>query len=281
MSLDGLRVVVTGSTRGLGRAFAADLARRGARVVVNGVDPERCAATAADLGAVARAGSVADEAVARGLVQTCVEHHGGIDAVVNNAGIVRDAMFKRMTAGALDEVIAVHLRGTFLVTQAAVQAMGEGLSVVNVTSGTALYGLVGQSNYGAAKGGINALTRALTVELGRRGVRVNSLYPRARTDMTVGVAEHPGIAAHLGDAEAVAPLVSYLVSPASAHVAGQVLAFDGRELTVWTHPAPAASERRDGPWSLEDVQAMLADEAKLEPLHPDAIGIASWEAFRR
>jgi 3-oxoacyl-[acyl-carrier protein] reductase len=281
--LQGLRVVVTGSTRGLGRAFAEDLARRGARVVVNGVDPERCAATAAELTAaghdvVGVSGSVADPTVAGALVAAL----DGVDAVVNNAGITRDTMFKRMPVEAFDEVVAVHLRGTFLVTQAAVSAMGDhGLSVVNVTSGTSLYGLVGQANYGAAKGGIDALTRTLTVELGGRGVRVNAVYPRAHTDMTAAVAAHPAIAEHLGDPTAVAPLVSWLLSPASAHVRGQIIAFDGRELTVWTHPAPAASRRREEGWSLADVEAMLGDPACLEPLNADAIGAASWAAFRR
>jgi 3-oxoacyl-[acyl-carrier protein] reductase len=281
--LQDLRVVVTGSTRGLGRAFAEDLARRGARVVLNGVDPERCASTAAELTAaghdvVGVPGSVADPNVAGRLVEAL----DGIDAVVNNAGITRDAMFKRMSVDAFDEVIAVHLRGTFLVTQAAVRAMGDrGLSVVNITSGTSLYGLVGQANYGAAKGGIDALTRALTVELGARGVRVNAVYPRARTDMTAGVAAHPAIAEHLGDPAAVAPLVSWLACPASAHVRGQIIAFDGHELTVWSHPAPAASRRREEGWSLADVETMLGDPGRLEPLNPDAIGVASWAAFRR
>jgi NAD(P)-dependent dehydrogenase (short-subunit alcohol dehydrogenase family) len=279
--LEGRRVVVTGSTRGLGRAFAEDLAARGARVVINGLDPERCAAVAAELRAqgrdvVAVPGSVADPAVAGALVE------GGVDAVVNNAGITRDALFTRMSVEDFDEVVAVHLRGTFLVTQAAVRAMPEGgLSVVNITSGTSLYGLVGQANYGAAKGGIDALTRALTVELGGRGVRVNAVYPRAHTDMTVGVARHPAIAEHLGDPAAVAPLVSYLVSPASSHVTGQIIAFDGRELTVWSHPAPAASDRREQGWSLGDVEAMLGEPQRLEPLNADAIGLASWVAFVR
>jgi len=284
-TLEDVRVVVTGSTRGLGLAFARDLAGRGARVVVNGVDAARCAAVRDQLvgeghEAVAVAGSVADESVADALVATARERFGGIDAVVNNAGITRDGLFKRLDASAFDEVVGVHLRGTWLVTRAAVRAMADrGLSVVNITSGSSLFGLVGQSNYAAAKGGINALTRALTVELRDRGVRVNAVYPRARTDMTAGVGEVPAIAEQLGRPEDVAPLVSYLVSPASAHVAGQIIAFDGRELTVWTHPAPAATSRRETVWTPRDVHTALAAPDFVEPLHPDAIGRASWAAF--
>lgn len=279
MSVEGLRVVVTGSTRGLGRAFAADLIARGAQVVINGVDPDRCAAVASELGAVGVAGSVAEPATADALVGTAVEAYGGIDAVVNNAGVVRDGMFKKLEIDAFDEVIGVHLRGTWLVTRAAVLAMGDALSVVNVTSGTSLYGLLGQANYAAAKGGINGLTRALTVELGCRGVRLNAVYPRAHTDMTDGVGAHPEVAAHLGAPEDVAPLVSFLASPDSALVSGQLIAFDGRALEVWTHPAVATGERREQAWPIEDIAALLSAPGSLQPLNPDAIGDAMWEAF--
>lgn len=278
MSVNGLRVVVTGSTRGLGLAFARDLLDRGARVVINGVDPDRCASVAGELGAVGVAGSVADEDVANALVSTCVEAYGGVDAVVNNAGIVRDGMFKKLEVGAFDEVIGVHLRGTWLVTRAAVLAMGDALTVVNVTSGTSLYGLLGQANYAAAKGGINSLTTALTIELGGRGVRLNAVYPRAHTDMTGQVGAFPEVAQHLGPPEDVAPLVSYLVSPDSAHVAGQLIAFDGRALDIWTHPAVGAGERRERAWTDEEITAHLAPD-NLQTLNPDAIGHAMWDAF--
>lgn len=279
VDLSGIRVVVTGSSRGLGRAFAADLIDRGAQVVVNGVDPERCAAVANDLGAVGVPGSVADRVTADRLVAACVDAYGGIDAVVNNAGIVRDGMFKRLEPEAFDEVIGVHLRGTWLVTRAAVLAMRDALSVVNVTSGSSLYGLLGQANYAAAKGGVNALTRALTVELGGRGVRVNALYPRAHTDMTSGVGAREEVARHLGAPEDVAPLVSYLVSARAADVRGQLIAFDGRALELWTHPAVGARERRGRAWEIEEIADLVGDAANRQPLNPDAIGDAMWAAF--
>lgn len=279
LGLDGLRVVVTGSTRGLGLAFARELAGHGARVVVNGVDRARCAAVAGELGAVGVAGSVADPSVADALVAASIEHHGGVDAVVNNAGIVRDGAFRRLEVDAFDEVVGVHLRGTWLVTRAAVLAAAGPLAVVNVTSGSALYGLVGQANYAAAKGGVDALTRALTVELAGRGVRVNAIYPRAHTDMTAGVGAHPSVAEHLGPPEDVAPLVAYLVSPWSARVAGQLIAFDGRSLEVWTHPAVGSAERLERPWTVDDLDAFVGSAENRSPLNPDAIGEAMWEAF--
>jgi 3-oxoacyl-[acyl-carrier protein] reductase len=285
LGLAGRRVVVTGSTRGLGLAFARDLAGHGARVVINGVNAERCDAVAAELRGdghevVGVAGSVADEEVVDRLIDTALERFGGVDAVVNNAGIARDARIGRQTLEGFDEVIAVHLRGTWMMIRKAVQTIGEGgLSVVNLTSGSGLYGLTGQSNYAAAKGGIDALTRALTVELHDRGCRLNVVYPRAKTDMTAGVEAAPAVAAHLGDPEAVAPLVSFLASPASGHVRGQLIGFDGRELTVWAHPSEGAVARREQGWDVAAIQRQLGDAAVLEPLNADPIGRATWEAF--
>ena len=116
VQLNGLRAVVTGSSRGLGAAIARDLAGRGARVVVNGTDEARVTAMAQELGAPLVVGSVAEEAVAQALVDTCVAEFGGIDLLVNNAGMTRDAVLTRARAEDFDAVIAVHLRGTWLTT---------------------------------------------------------------------------------------------------------------------------------------------------------------------
>jgi 3-oxoacyl-[acyl-carrier protein] reductase len=291
--LDGKAVIVTGSTRGLGRAFAEGLARAGARVVLNGTDPARTAEAEAELRAqglkvVGLAGGVQDSAVADGLVRRCVEEFGQVDLVVNNAGITRDRTLVKMTDDDFDEVLAVHLRGAWALSRAAARAMreaGTGGGIVNVVSGSALFGLVGQSNYAAAKGGMLALTRALSLELGRHGIRVNALYPVALTDMTQPVVDQivasggDADAVPFGSADSVAPIVTWLASDQAADVTGQVLHFDGRDLTVWSHPRGSATARRDA-WSIDDVAGFLtSDPSPLEPLHPDRWGAGTRSAL--
>ena len=278
LELAGVRAIVTGSTRGLGEAIARDLTARGARVVVNGTDALRCSELARELSTVGVAGSVADEAVARALVDTCAEHFGGVDVLVNNAGFTRDGMLSKLSAAQFDEVIAVHLRGTWLCTQAAARAMRDtGGAVINVVSGTALYGHLGQSNYAAAKGGILALTRALSLELARYGIRVNAISPRARTRMIEPLLDFSGerrdeLAALFGDPEDVAAIVSFLASGKAIDLTGQVLGFDGHELVIWSHPAPVLTVRRDTPWTLGEFATTLSGE--LAHLHPDSLGRA-------
>ena len=284
-SLDGCRAVVTGSTRGLGFAFAQALCAEGAAVVVNGRTREACErarrALAADGGRVETvAGSVHEEDVADALVERCVERFGGVDFVVNNAGITRDRTLTKMTAADFDEVVATHLRGAWLVSRAAVRAMraaGAGGSIVNVISGSgALFGLIGQSNYAAAKGGVLGLTRALSVELARHEIRVNALYPVAATDMTREVAERAGAAAlPFDDPATVAPIVSYLASPQATSLTGQVIHFDGRELSVWTHPQLAATATRPA-WDVHAIASFFdSHPPPIEPMHPDRWGVGA------
>jgi 3-oxoacyl-[acyl-carrier protein] reductase len=277
--LSGVRAVVTGSTKGLGEAVARDLASRGASVVVNGTDEGRCRAIANEIGGLAVPGSVADETVAQDVIAKCVKHFGGVDFLVNNAGITRDAMLGKMTAEQFDDVIAVHLRGAWLVTRAAAKAMrADGGSIVNVASGTALYGHIGQSNYAAAKGGVLALTRALSLELRRHRIRVNAVAPVVRTEMVEPLLAMVGGQAEafvplFGAPEDVAPVFAYLASDAAAGINGQVLSFDGSQLSVWSHPVTIRSVRGEGRWSLDDV-ASAVSEGDLAKLNPDALGVA-------
>jgi len=285
--LSEVRAVVSGSTRGLGLAFALALRDRGACVVLNGSDPERCEQLNASLGdrTTVVCGDISDEAVADRVVETAVERFGGVNFAINNAGITRDRTLLKMTAEEWDAVVDVHLRGAWALSRAAARQMTEGGAIVNVVSGSALFGLVGQSNYAAAKGGMLALTRALSVELAPKGIRVNAVYPVALTDMTRPVAElaarrSGGDAIPFGDADEVAPIVCALASPSAAHVTGQVIHFDGRELTFWTHPAPAASTARTSPWATEDVLSFIAEPEHQQALHPDRWGAGTRTALK-
>ena len=284
MELAGVRAVVTGSTQGLGEAIARDLAARGAHVVVNGRNETRCREIAEEIGGLAVPGSVGDETVAQDLIDRCVEHFGGIDAVVNNAGFTRDAMLSKMSAEQFDEVVAVHLRGCWLLTRAAAKAMrASGGSIVNVASGTALYGHIGQANYAAAKGGVLGLTRAMSMELRRFGIRVNAVVPVVRTTMIDPLIDMVGDQAaafepFFGAPEDVAPIFAYLTSANASAITGQVLSFDGSRLSVWSHPEVIRSVDGDGRWSVADIASAVSG-GDLATLNPDALGTALQNLF--
>lgn len=279
--VDGRRIVVTGASRGLGRGFAVGLAAAGAQVVVNGtnaalVDAVVDEITGAGGTAVGCAGSVADDAVAERLVTTCIERFGGIDAVVNNAGIVRDRTLVKMTPEEFDEVIAVNLRGTWSVSRHAARAMkdhGGGL-LLQVISGSAFVGSVGQTNYAASKAGIMGMLYAWDTELARFGIRTNALWPVADTDMTQVVfegvrqrAEAKGTpvpsAKELGFGQPaeIAPIVVYLCSERADHLRSQLFTFNGSKLAVWQHPREASVQRRAS-WTVDDLATALHDAAE-------------------
>ena len=158
--LEGKRIVVTGASRGLGRAFAIALAEAGARVLINGTHSEKLAETgdlieAAGGDFLSEVGSVAETSVADRLIARCCESWGGVDVLVNNAGTVRDRTLMRMTDEEFDDVIAVNLRGTWACSRAAARAMKEdGGHIINIISGSAFTGPIGQTNYAAAKAGV-------------------------------------------------------------------------------------------------------------------------------
>ena len=188
--LDGKRVVVTGASRGLGRSFATAMAAQGASLVINGTQPDRLAETAELVAAHGGPceqvlGSVADVDVCQAIVARGVEAFGGVDVLVNNAGIVRDRTLLKMTPEEFDDVIAVNLRGTWACGRAAAEAMREsGGVIINVVSNSGLTGAIGQTNYAAAKAGVVGMTLSWTRELARYGIRVNAVWPVAVTDMT-------------------------------------------------------------------------------------------------
>ncbi len=281
--VDGKRIVVTGSTRGLGRAFATALAEAGAHVVVNGTNSELVDGLVAELiaaggTAVGVAGSVADDDVAASLVQMCVDTYGGIDAVVNNAGIVRDRTLMKMTPEEFDAVIAVNLRGTWSVSRHAAMAMREsGGLLLQIISNSAFTGSVGQTNYAASKAGVMGMLYAWDAELRRFGIRTNALWPIAQTDMTQVVFDNAAARAEAAGAPApeakqlgfghpteVAPIVVYLCSDAAAHLRSQLFTFNGTKLATWQHPQEVDVQRRDT-WTVDELDAALRDAA--QPVH--------------
>ena len=195
MKLEGKRIAITGSSRGLGRAFAIACAEEGAQVIINGTNEAALTEVAGTIknagGTVAvLSGSVAEESVCQSLVAKCVDTYGGIDTIIHNAGVVRDRTIMKMTAEEFDEVIAVHLRGAFLCTKHAALAMKEtGGHIIHITSGSGLAGGFGQANYAAAKEGMMGLLRTAVLELTKFGIRCNAMWPVADTDMTQVVFE--------------------------------------------------------------------------------------------
>jgi NAD(P)-dependent dehydrogenase (short-subunit alcohol dehydrogenase family) len=269
--LDGRVAIVTGSGRGLGREFALCLASEGASVVVNDVgvslrgdsteeDPAGQVVAeieAAGGRAVAARDSVSDFEAAGRIVGTAVEAFGGLDIVVNNAGIVRDRTLVKMDESDFDAVIATHLKGTFNVTRHAAPLMKEAGygRIVNITSSAGLRGNFGQTNYGAAKAGIMGMTFVWALELARSGITVNALAPAGVTRMTADLSD-PDAVAELPatlDPSLNAPLVAFLASEQAGHVNGQVFGRTDFSYTIFQHPKQVAWMHRDGGWDVAGV----------------------------
>jgi len=273
--LSGKVAVVTGAAAGLGRAEAIGLAKAGATVVVNdmagALDSSDVLAEIAAAGAkgVAVAGDISARSTADELVDTA-DKLGGLAIVVNNAGITRDKMLFNMTDEDWDAVIAVHLRGHFLLTRnaatywrAKAKDSADGTvygRIVNTSSEAGLAGPVGQANYGAAKAGITALTLTAARGLERYGVRANAIAPRARTAMTADVF---GDAPAEGEVDPLSPehvvkLVRFLSSPAADKVNGQLFIVYGPTVTLVAAPTveshfTAVSEE----WGMDDLTSTL------------------------
>lgn len=271
--LAGKRMVITGSSRSLGRAMALACANEGASLVVNGTNPEAldslCDELAA-LGAKAHAvvGSVADRSVCDALVETCVDKFGGIDVLVNNAGIVRDRTLLKMSDEDFDEVIAVDLRGPFMAMRRAAQEMKEqgGGHIIHITSGSGLVGNFGQTNYAAAKAGLIGMMYTAVKELGRYNIRCNAMWPIARTDMTQPLIDRAGkTAAELGFGEPgdVALGLVFLASDAASEFNGQCMTFNGRKAALWQSPVEEYIHQQEEPMSLQALEEWCAGK---EPL---------------
>lgn len=293
--LAGKVIVVTGAGRGLGRAYARAVAESGASVVVNDVDPDAAAAVAREIGApggraVVLAGPVGPTETADGLVATAVREFGRLDAMVTNAGVLRDRSVVKMSDEDFDVVVETHLRGTFTCARAAIarfREQGGGGRLVLVGSPAGQRASFGQANYSAAKSGIVGMARTLAAETVKHGITVNALIPVALTRMVATMPAFADAVAAVergepvpeqlrdngvGTAEDVAPLLVYLLSDAAADVTGQALGAGGDRITVWTHPSVAAEASRPGGWSAETVaEAFSARFAgHLQPYAPPA-----------
>src|SRR6478736_10130007 len=278
MSLSGKVAIVTGSGRGLGLAYARELARQGAAVVVNDVDAavaEEAVRTIESDGGrrAAVVAAVGSSDVAKRLVQAAVTEFGRLDILVTNAGILRDKSLLKMTDEDFDAVINVHLKGTFTCAREAFGYFKEnGIPgrIITIGSPTGQRGNFGQTNYAAAKAGIVGMVRTWALEMKKAGVTVNSVIPVAATAMTKTVpyfqtaveADERGEAMPsffrpdlgFGTADDVAGLVAFLASDEAANITGQAIGAGGDRLQVWTHPEPATTEYREGGWSYEALQ---------------------------
>ena len=245
MQFAGKTALVTGASRGIGRAIATQLARSGANVFCTSTKVGGCAYTLAAIAALptgsgiatALVGDVGDEDAVEALSKALLERAGKLDFLINNAGITRDGLFLRMDTADFDAVLTTNLRGAFLVCKAFARAMlkARGGRIVNVGSVVGLTGNAGQSNYAASKAGLIGLTKSLAQEFASRGITANVVAPGfVETDMTAVLGAEVRDAmlkqiplARFGIAEDIAHAVAYLCSDQAAYITGQTLVVDG------------------------------------------------------
>jgi NAD(P)-dependent dehydrogenase (short-subunit alcohol dehydrogenase family) len=288
--MEGKVVVVTGAGGGIGREIAIMMAAAGARVIINDVGAsltgggasvtpaQQTQAIIHQNGGLAEIStdSVAEWASAQKIIQAAVDHFGRIDAVVNNAGILRDGIFHRMSADDWLAVISVHLNGSFFVSRAAAELYRkqESGAFVHITSTSGLIGNVGQANYAAAKLGITALSKSIALDMQRYNVRSNCLSPWAWSRMTSSIpATTPEQQVMVEKLQRMtpdknAPLAVFLASDAAKEVTGQVFGTRMNEIYLFSSPRPIRIVHRADGWTPEAIaqHALPAMQAAFMPL---------------
>ena len=293
-------ILVTGAGRGVGRDIALLCAAQGAKVIVNdlggqadgeGEDKAPAMEVVGDIKeaggeAAANYGSVAEFGSAEAMVQQAIDTYGQIDGVVNNAGILRDVIFHKMTEEEWDIVIAVHLKGCFNVARAAAphfREQGSG-SFVHMTSTSGLIGNFGQANYAAAKLGIVGLSKSLALDMNRFGVRSNCISPFAWSRLigTIPISNEAE-AARVEKIKAmtpakIAPMAAYLLSDAAADVSGQIFGVRHNEIFLFSQPRPVRSVQRSEGWTPETIaeHGIPAVKAHFTPLERSG-DVFSWD----
>jgi NAD(P)-dependent dehydrogenase (short-subunit alcohol dehydrogenase family) len=298
--LEGKVAIVTGAGQGVGRAIAEGLARAGASVVINDVgvtltgETENASAAEEAAAAIREAGgkaaanreSVADWASAQRIVQTALDNFGRIDIVVNNAGILRDAIFHRMEPDEWRAVIDVHLHGSFNISRAAAThfRQQQSGSYIHMTSTAGLIGNFGQANYMAAKLGIVGLSRAIAMDMQRFSIRSNCIAPFAWSRMVSSIpteteADKVRVAKlKQMTPEKIASMVAFLGSDAAKNISGQIFAVRNNEIFLMSQPRPVRSLHRGEGWTPEALAEQLpgAFGPSLTPLERSA-DVFSWD----
>lgn len=286
--LDGRVAVVTGAGRGIGRSVATLLAKQGAAVVVNdlgaaldgsGSDAGPAGQVADEIAAaggkaLANGADVSDHAAAQDLIGSAIEQFGRLDVLVNVAGILRDRMIFNMTEREWDDVIRVHLKGTFNTSKFAaahwrsLRDQSAQNRIINFTSVSGLHGAPGQPNYAAAKMGIVGLTYSCANALRSYGVTVNAISPGAATRMTDSVPAQRRRSSSRGADERspdnVAPVVAYLASEQSGWINGRIVHSSGYEIALYSNPEPVVRIIGTGPWNIDDLASQV--ERSFSPL---------------
>ncbi|WCR10805.1 SDR family oxidoreductase [Paracoccus stylophorae] len=298
--LDGKVVLVTGAGGGIGRAIAIEAARAGASVVVNDLgatlDGQRESSVAAE-DAVAQIEKAGGRAVANGddvsqpdgaqaMVRQATDAFGRLDAVVNNAGILRDGFFHKMTYENFDAVVKVHLYGSFNVSRAAADVMRQqnSGSMIHMTSTSGLIGNLAQANYSAAKLGVAALSKSIALDLKRWNIRSNCIAPFAWSRMTSSIKiDSPEQEERVNrmkemSPDKIAPVALFLASDEGADTTGQIFAVRNNEIFLISQPRPLRSVHRGEGWTIDSVrdQAIPALRPSYVPLDVSA-DVFSWD----